>query len=190
MQNLYLDDDGEFHANGRVKERYISGSNVSELVSDILRFYRILGETYSRYMGNDSKIIGQEKANLKLVIEALFQSLLGLRFYLERNYLHNNVPSAVNSEAGYRFTMYLDQFDYTLMGRLSTREFNQINKFSIWYREQLGTELKVMIAEMKQALEDKILSREEVISLNKEIDSMIHSILIILYKLEHSSLTS
>ena len=190
MNSIKIEDEGNFSASGRLKHKQFKGLNFPLMVKEALAYYKRIGQHYGKFMADDNQLIGQEKASLKMILENMMNHLITIRFYLEKMYLLSNNPSCNNFDEGYAFSMYIDDYDYTITGKLSVKAYDSIKTFRDWYTTLFADKLKKFLDDLKVALGDKQLNKDEVEWLNKRLDGMIHLQLIMHYKLDRARLNN
>ncbi len=189
MNNIEIEEDGNLRVTGKLKIKQLQTELFSEIVEEALGHFGIIGAAYNRYISDDGKLVGQEKANLVQGIENMTNTLISLRFFLEKNYLESNVIQAYDTEEGFNYTMHMDDYDFFLRGQISIHHYNEIKTFDEWYKKLFADKLNTFLKDLQVALKDKRLVKDEVIWLNKRLDTMIHSQIVMCYKLNHSRIT-
>ncbi|RME89679.1 MAG: hypothetical protein D6767_08070 [Candidatus Hydrogenedentota bacterium] len=190
MQEMNVDPDGRFTLTGRLKYRYGEKIDLPDHIKTIVYFIEAMAKAYSKYMASDGKLVGQEKANLKKYIRELLKSILILRLYLSKEYLDDMYPESQELETGFSYSLVLDEADFTLSGNINPREFNRYKTFKQWLEESVLPLLKEFGNEIRATLKDGVLTKEEVTWLNKTLDKMLHTLLLMDYRITHYSMRS
>lgn len=189
VQEIQIDKEGNFSLSGKLKYRHGENIDLGDIITGIVFNIEQLAAEYGRYM-RDGKLVGQEKANLKKMIREALKSILVLRLYLSKRFLNDDYPESNNPERGYRFSIVLDESDFTITGKLSTAEFNRYNDFHDWYVNSILPLFHEFSNEIRASLKDGALHKDEVTWINKTLDNMIDSLLVMDFKITHYSIKS
>jgi len=184
---ITLDKHGNFRVVGKLKDKHPKRIVLSEYLTEVLKVFQKIGKSYSHFLKGDQKLVGQEKANLVMQLNNFASIFLTIQFYLEMVFLDSNIISAVDINEGYKFKVTLDDYDYTISGKFSGKIFAQVTTVKNWYSDFAGDQIKKFIGDVKAALKDGNLDKQEVEWMNKRISAIVHSVFIIQYRLTHSS---
>ncbi len=173
---ITFEPNGRWTGGARIPSSLRDTSNLSEWIANFLKKFKKLGKTYRSYIGNDGKLIGQEKANLVIGLDDLISGLLVLRMYVTKdNPSHFN---ALKNKYRFKYKIRMDNTTWSGRGIINNRYKTDVSTFIDWYNTVLIKKLKLVFVKYQEAMADKVLTDEESIILIKFIEHVIFDVLV------------
>lgn len=173
---ISFEPNGRWEGGARIPSSLRDISNLFEWMENFLKIFKKLGKNYKSFMGNDTKLVGQEKANIIMGLD----DLLGGLFVLRRYVTDENPSHFETLENKYRFIykIRLDLTTWTGKGIINNRYKTNINTFAKWFNSVLIKKLKLIFVKYQDAMSDKVLTPEERTAIIKFIENVVFDILV------------
>lgn len=181
MDQFNVGDLGEFESSWNCTGRYPRIA-LNELIKTFLEEYKSSILEYERIISNDGKLVGNEKIEMIRRLTEMLFSLVYAKNLINKNYAKNKYSNS-NLNISFR-----NEMDFIIRGKLDISRKQKLSSFGDWQKTVLKDMITKFTEEIKQTLEDKIITEEEAISLCKTIDNMLVQILEVFYKLSYENL--
>jgi hypothetical protein len=156
---ISFETNGRWEGGARIPSGLRDISSLSEWIENFLKKFKILGKTYKSFMINDTKLIGQEKANLIMGLDDLLSGLFVLRKYVtEENPDHF---TALENKYRFQYKVRLDSTAWTGRGIINNRYKSDADTFAEWFNNVLIKKLQHVFINYRKAMKDKILTPDE-----------------------------
>jgi hypothetical protein len=173
---ISFEPNGKWEGGARIPSSLREIENFSEWIENFLKKFRKLGKTYKSFMGNDAKLVGQEKANLIMGLDDLLSGLFILRRYVTEE--SPNQFEALENKYRFQYRVRLDLTTWTGKGIINNRYKTNVNTFADWFNRVLIKKLQLIFVKYQEAMADKELSPEERTGIIKFIENVVFDILV------------
>ena len=187
MLKITIEKNGFFKVTGKLPQKNIAEYNFITLIKSLLLEFEVLHQTYATYLRNDNRIIGQEKADLEYHLDKLMFLLVSIRLYIEIVYFNNHIVDIYHTDENFSLRIAMLESDYSLTGEVSKELFLKISSFNDWFTNQLTPNFEKLMNLFVTCYEDRKLVTSEVKSICKQLDSLLHLLIIIIFYIEHKN---
>jgi hypothetical protein len=181
MEEFNIDEKGVFHSSWNITYK-IYKLNLTELITNLLSEMKSLLTQYETVMMNDGKLIGNEKISMYRRLETILQLLVFSRIFINKNY-----TKSTYSEPTIKIFLKSDT-DYYIQGTINFSEIAGLIHLGDWLKQLLLKMITDYTAEVKQVLEDKVITVDEGLGLCKTLDKIIIKVLIAYYKMKYENI--
>ena len=167
---------GRWSGGARIPSSLRDISDLSLWIANFLKKFKILGKTYRSFLGNDRKLIGQEKANLVMGLDDLISGLFVLRRYV-------TIENPANFEAlenryRFKYKIRMDVTTWSGRGIINNLYKTKVSTFINWYNRVLIKKLQDMFVKYQEVMADGILTAEERTDLINFIENIVFDVLV------------
>lgn len=174
-----------FSIHGRFRQMDILDLDLSHALSDLIMENKELNHRYEKLMAKDNRIIGQEKAEILQKVSQIMVTVLSIRVYIEKKIfeqeLFNNVAK---SSDGFHYNLSIRDNVYNLSGQFSVKKFNELSGFQYWEDDDFQPFYERLLKSIPVIIADGKITFDEGRQLTDILDEMLHSLIIIYYKLD------
>lgn len=181
MEDFSLNENGELYVRWNLNTSY-SKLQLNELIGALIHEFRHTGGVYDAFIQNDGKLVGNEKIVIIRNLRDVIQLSVCLKNLLATKYIKKNIP---NEKLNCKF---LDEYSFQLTYKYTESEIQNVDSVKVWYDNYFKKEVIKFTDDFKKALEDKIISEEEAISLSLILEQIILGAVIIYNKLTFENL--
>lgn len=143
-------------------------------IKNFTREFSRLEELYLRFLGNDGKLIGQEKGTLLRALNRLTGGLILFRLYVSAG--QENAFTSRHTPRDYHFSITVTANSWHGEGTLGRADSFDMSTFAAWYQEMAGG-IRELFQLYGECLEDKLLSDEERERLQEKTEFLIYQVL-------------
>ncbi|MBN1523861.1 MAG: hypothetical protein JW904_05220 [Spirochaetales bacterium] len=136
--------------------------NIDDLggwMNKAIQHFKLIGKNYTQYLTTDNELIGQEKANLILLLENLLGGIFVFRDYLAK--YTNEGEEPVNVLANAACVVRLDTKTWEGKGVLPLLKQPLPKTFADWYNTVLMPGMKNIFVRYAEAAKDTVLTPDE-----------------------------
>ncbi len=159
-----------------------------EMVEGAIALHNKLGEDYNKFLKNDGKLIGQEKADLLRELERMINTLICIRVAFQYRVNRQMIVSSSPGEHGFGYTMKCERGNYYLNGEINKAQYNQLSSFKNWYKLNLTERLNGFLSGLQNSLADKDFAIEEAIDMASDLDGLIQTLALITFKVRYAEI--
>ncbi len=173
---ITFEPNGRWTGGARIPSSLRDISDLSSWIANFLKKFKILGKTYRSFIGNDRRLVGQEKANLAIGLDDLISGLFVLRRYVTKE---NPVYfEALKNKYRFKYKIRMDVTTWSGKGIINNRYKTNVNTFIDWYNRILIKKLQVVFVKYQEAMSDGILTMEERTGLIGFIENVVFDVLV------------
>ncbi len=184
---IEITSEGYVHASGyfRITADEPSTGNWKAELSRLVEETSQIRETYGKAMSDDGRLVGDERFRLIEELDDVMDHLIIIRSLIAEKTSFTITDSTINYH--HQLNIRIQKKDWEADGTVGY--FRKINfkKFGEWLKN-LIEKLQVLIRSLAQAASDGVIDEVERNSLNKILDRMIFSVLIVRHQIERAEI--
>ncbi len=177
--------DNQWNGSGEFPQGLRQLSPLQKWIKNFAQEFSRIEEIYRKYIGNDGKLVGQEKGSLLRELNRILGGLI-----LFRRYVSVGQPSGFTSRhtrRDYHFSITFTGGSWHGEGTLGRADSYDISTFAAWYKDMAGG-IRELFQLYGQCLEDRILENRERQDLQEKTEYLIYQVLAIQRELHQGSL--